>query len=233
MFSAAASVFSDIYASVLPMLLVQNLNMTRRQRLGLYALFSAGLTTAGIGIARMLFLVKVTTNYQLGPTTRDITWYGWPMFVGNTLGDLKQILNSQQALTDIEAHLAIICASLPALKAIIQQARTSRVSNIYPLNNSHFEQRSPPRSTPSEIYNFSNGTAPRLRRLRVSKEPNSPRDRPLDRIPAPDSGAQRNDCRCALCASIDALEKGLKPCDMKNNESADTLVRSPLILCSS
>ncbi len=75
-FAAAASVFSDIYASVLPMLLVRNLNVTRAQRLGLYVLFSAGLLTAGIGVARLVFLVKVTTNYRLGPNTNDITWYG-------------------------------------------------------------------------------------------------------------------------------------------------------------
>ncbi|EXJ57948.1 hypothetical protein A1O7_05371, partial [Cladophialophora yegresii CBS 114405] len=111
-FSAAASVFSDIYASLLPMLLVRNLNMTSRQRLGLYVLFSAGLLTAGIGVARLIFLVKVTTNYQLGPTTHDVTWNGWPTF----------------ALTDIEAHLAIICASLSALKALFQRRMTSKIS---------------------------------------------------------------------------------------------------------
>ncbi|KIW66496.1 hypothetical protein PV04_05827 [Phialophora macrospora] len=81
-FSAAASVFSDVYASILPMLVVKNLNMTNRQRLSLYALFSAGLLTAGIGVARLVFLAKVTTNYRLGPNTHDVTWYGWPVFVG-------------------------------------------------------------------------------------------------------------------------------------------------------
>src|ERR1700742_1633479 len=61
-FAATASVFSDVYASVLPMPLVSTLNLTSRQRLGLYALFSAGLLTAGIGMARLTYLVKVTTN---------------------------------------------------------------------------------------------------------------------------------------------------------------------------
>ena len=80
-FSAAASVLSDVYASVLPMLLVKKLKMTNRQRLSLYALFSAGLLTAGVGSGRLAFLIRVTTNYQPGPNTDDITWYGWPLFV--------------------------------------------------------------------------------------------------------------------------------------------------------
>ncbi|KIX94694.1 uncharacterized protein Z520_09740 [Fonsecaea multimorphosa CBS 102226] len=112
-FSAAASAFSDIYASVLPMLWVRNLNLTSKQRFSLYALFSAGLLTAGIGIARMTYFVKVTTNYQLGPDTHDVTWYGWPTF----------------ALTDIEAHLAIICASAPALKALFQRLISPKMSS--------------------------------------------------------------------------------------------------------
>lgn len=84
-FSAANSVFSDIYASLLPMLLVRTLRLTKVQRLSLYALFSGGLVTAAVGIARMVFLVKVTTNYQPGPDMHDVTWYGWPLYVSNSL----------------------------------------------------------------------------------------------------------------------------------------------------
>ena len=91
-FSAAASVFSDIYASILPMLLVQTLQLSSRQRLGLYLLFSAGLLTAGVGIGRLLFLVKVTINYRLGPDLQDVTWYGWPTFVSYTTCTPRQIL---------------------------------------------------------------------------------------------------------------------------------------------
>ncbi|EXJ80672.1 hypothetical protein A1O3_06956 [Capronia epimyces CBS 606.96] len=113
-FSAAASVFSDVYSSVLPMLLTRKLNLSGRQRLSLYVLFSAGLLTAGIGIARMIFLIKVTTNYMPGPHTHDVTWYGWPTY----------------ALTDIEAHLAMICASAPALKALFKHLFPRPLSNL-------------------------------------------------------------------------------------------------------
>ncbi len=81
LFSAAASVTSDIYASVLPMLLVRTLNMTCRQRLSMYALFSAGLLTAGTGVARLITFIPATTNYQPGPHIDDVSWLGWPLLV--------------------------------------------------------------------------------------------------------------------------------------------------------
>ncbi|KAG9777222.1 hypothetical protein ABEF95_000546 [Exophiala dermatitidis] len=114
-FSAAASVFSDIYSSVLPMLLTRNLNVSRKQRLGLYVVFSAGLITAGIGVARLCFLVRVTTNYRPGPHIRDVTWDGWPTF----------------ALTDIEAHIAMIGASAPALKVLYKRYFSHRRPNLH------------------------------------------------------------------------------------------------------
>ena len=80
-FSAAASVMSDIYSSVLPMMLTRTLQMTRKQRFSLYALFSAGLLTAGTGIARLVVFIPVTTNYQIGPHTHDVSWLGWPLLV--------------------------------------------------------------------------------------------------------------------------------------------------------
>ena len=78
---AAASVFSDIYASALPMSLTARLSLTTRQRIGLYVLFSAGLLTAVVGCGRLYVLSVVTINYQPGPDTYDTTWLGWPTFV--------------------------------------------------------------------------------------------------------------------------------------------------------
>lgn len=80
-FGAAASVFSDIYASALPMSLTARLSLTTRQRIGLYILFSAGLLTAVVGCGRIYVLSVVTINYQPGPETHDTTWLGWPTFV--------------------------------------------------------------------------------------------------------------------------------------------------------
>jgi hypothetical protein len=90
--SAVASVVSDFYASVLTMLLIRQLKLTPRQRVGLYAVFSAGIFTRGIGIGRVIYLVKVTTKYQLGLDTHDVTWYGWPLFVSDISGNLHHTL---------------------------------------------------------------------------------------------------------------------------------------------
>ncbi|KAJ9626856.1 hypothetical protein H2204_009872 [Knufia peltigerae] len=113
-FSAAASVTSDIYSSVLPMMLARTLHMTRKRRFSIYALFSAGLLTAGTGIARLIVFIPVTTNYKIGPHTHDVSWLGWPLL----------------ALTDIEAHLAIIIASLPALKVFFRRRLSGPLRRI-------------------------------------------------------------------------------------------------------
>jgi hypothetical protein len=233
-FSAAASVFSDIYASILPMMLVKNLNMTSRQRLSLYALFSAGLLTAGIGVARLVFLVKVTTNYQLGTNTHDVTWYGWPTFVRYIRRLLKKMLKTFQALTDIEAHLAIICASLPALKVLFQRQMFSKISNSHPSAHSNITRGTLSPSSPSSIPHTANTITPRPASIftkwsyaagRPQREISFMKDyayadgnlslqsvasnQPLKRIVAPQSGPQKYNCQCALCASIDAYENRL------------------------
>lgn len=79
--SAACSIFSDVYSSVLPMLLVRRLRLSTKQRICLFVLFSCGLLTAGTGVARFYYLWKVTIDYKRGPHTRDSTWLGWPLLV--------------------------------------------------------------------------------------------------------------------------------------------------------
>jgi hypothetical protein len=92
--SAAASVFSDIYVSVLPMLLVRKLHLSPRQRTSLFVLLSAGLLTAGTGTVRIYYLDKVSTNYQPGPYTRDVTWLGWPTYVSRILLTTETMVNA-------------------------------------------------------------------------------------------------------------------------------------------
>ncbi|KIW16841.1 hypothetical protein PV08_04031 [Exophiala spinifera] len=135
--SAAASITSDIYSSVLPMMLARTLQMTRRQRFSFYALFSAGLLTAGIGIARLLVFIPVTKNYQMGLHTHDVSWLGWPLL----------------ALTDIEAHLAIIIASLPALKVLFRH----RLSDPFRKISGSLRTMSTSSRTPSGMSSFRSG----------------------------------------------------------------------------
>ncbi len=136
------------------------------------------------------------------------------------LADAKQILNIIQVLTDIEAHLAVICASLPALQFWFRRGKTARVSNIYPSRDSHFARRNASRPSSSTAYDFRHRTTASLRYSISSKGQNNASSKLHDRVPTPDSGAQRNDCRCTLCASIDALEKGLISRHMKALDGA-------------
>lgn len=92
--SAAASMVSDIYASVLPMLLVRKLHLSRRQRISLFVLFSAGLLTAGTGAVRIYYLNKVSINYEPGPHTHDVTWFGWPLYVSRILLTAEAMVNA-------------------------------------------------------------------------------------------------------------------------------------------
>lgn len=103
-FSAVASILSDVYASVLPMLWTRTLNLSSKQRLGLYALFSAGLFTATIGLVRLTYLVKITENYTPGPDMKDVTWYGWPTFVSTT-----PLCETSTDGSDIDRHRSTSC----------------------------------------------------------------------------------------------------------------------------
>ena len=113
--SVCLNFVSDIYATVLPMFLVQKLKLSRKQRIGLALLFSVGILTIGTGAARIYYINTVTIGYKPGPNTRDITWYGWPLYVW----------------TDIEAHLAIICASAPALKVVFKKKLKDPLILVY------------------------------------------------------------------------------------------------------
>ena len=76
---------SDVYATVLPMFLVRKLKLSTKKRIGLVFLFSLGILTVGTGIARIYYSDKVTTNYKPGLHTHDVTWFGWPLYVGEQL----------------------------------------------------------------------------------------------------------------------------------------------------
>ena len=127
--SVVLNVTSDIYATLLPMFLVRKLRLSRKQRIGLVLLFSVGILTIVTGAARIYFIEIVTTNYKPGPHTHDVTWPGWPLYVSDNL-DRGAKLTSIQAWTDIETHLAIICASAPALKVIFVKKLKSPLAKI-------------------------------------------------------------------------------------------------------
>ena len=62
------SVIGDFYSALLPMLVILNLDLPRKQKLGLYSLFSLAFLVVGAGIARTVLLnVLINKDY-------DFTW---------------------------------------------------------------------------------------------------------------------------------------------------------------
>lgn len=112
----------DIIVCALPIILVWNLRMPRRQKVGLVFIFGAGVLCCLCGVMRTYYAIYV---YYY---TYDITWWahdGW-------------------VWTALEAQLGIICASAPALKVFLRRyfnhpikgsTRRSRKATIVPLNS--------------------------------------------------------------------------------------------------
>ncbi|KAI9714279.1 MAG: hypothetical protein M1820_000239 [Bogoriella megaspora] len=94
--SGAMSVFSDFYAVVLPYLLVRKLQVSWRQRCGLYAIFGFGIVVVGCGIARTVLLDRLSMK------TFDVTWTSHDIFIASNL----------------EAQLSVIGACLPNLRKL-------------------------------------------------------------------------------------------------------------------
>ena len=65
------SVLGDAYTALLPMLLIANLELPRKQKFGLYLLFALGFLVVAAGIVRTVLLnVVMNLNY-------DFTWELW------------------------------------------------------------------------------------------------------------------------------------------------------------
>lgn len=94
------SVVSDLYAVLLPFLMLRqyDLNVSRRQRIALDAIFALGLLVAGAGIGRTYYLWKIDHTY-------DTSWAGFDLF----------------ACSLVECHLAVICACAPSLRAFFRR----------------------------------------------------------------------------------------------------------------
>ncbi|KAH9870066.1 hypothetical protein J1614_006988, partial [Plenodomus biglobosus] len=147
---AAISTIQDLVISMLPIFLIWNLKITRRQRFALCGIFGLGLITTVCGILRTYYATYV---YYY---TYDITWYAYYGWVWTVL----------------EAQLGVICASAPALKVFFQRyfkLQSSRLGytttgsrHTAPSTRSH----SHPHTYP---YNSSNSNSRRTRSKSKSK----------------------------------------------------------------
>ncbi|KAK8172583.1 hypothetical protein BKA80DRAFT_196634, partial [Phyllosticta citrichinensis] len=92
--ASSVSIVQDFLACGLPYLLLRKLQMSRRQKIALTAVFGVGIFLCVTGILRIYYI------RLLFYTTYDITWAAQPCWLW----------------TAVEAELAIVCASAPALK---------------------------------------------------------------------------------------------------------------------
>ncbi|KAH9826755.1 hypothetical protein Tdes44962_MAKER03298 [Teratosphaeria destructans] len=96
--SGALSMFSDLYAVLLPMSMLRHFDAPRRQKVALNVIFSLGLLVVAAAAARTYYLSLLGIDY-------DLTWIGYNEYVWALL----------------ELHLGIICASAPALRAFFRR----------------------------------------------------------------------------------------------------------------
>ncbi|KAE9989461.1 hypothetical protein EG327_002653 [Venturia inaequalis] len=92
------SVISDAYVLAIPEVVVYRLKLQRRKKIVLFALFGSGAIVVGAGIARTVWLSRLHTDSR-----RDLTWIAYELVIWTT----------------IEMQGNIICASAPALKALV------------------------------------------------------------------------------------------------------------------
>lgn len=64
---------SDVALIVLPAVVLMQLQMSTQRKLGLIALFSVGLFTVGVGVARIVFLFQVTNEEDFTCKSRPLT----------------------------------------------------------------------------------------------------------------------------------------------------------------
>ncbi|KAF1816740.1 hypothetical protein P152DRAFT_135994 [Eremomyces bilateralis CBS 781.70] len=97
--ASSISVLQDFIACGLPTMLFWDLKLPRRQKVALASIFGVGFFLCITGILRILAIRKV--YYK----TYDVTWAAEEVWVW----------------TAVETHLAVICASAPALKVFFKR----------------------------------------------------------------------------------------------------------------
>jgi hypothetical protein len=97
--ASGVSILQDFLTCGLPLLLFWKLQLPQQQKIALAAIFGIGFFLCITGCLRMYYIQKIFF------TTYDITWAAYDVWIW----------------TVVEAHLAIICASAPALKIFVQR----------------------------------------------------------------------------------------------------------------
>ncbi|KIW47200.1 uncharacterized protein PV06_02794 [Exophiala oligosperma] len=106
--SSALSVLGDLYSTLLPMVLVYNLDLPSRQKIALYVLFAFGFMAVAAGTIRTVLL------YNLLNVDYDFTWELYVTWIWGV----------------IELYLALFAASAPGLKPFFRRFFMDSINSI-------------------------------------------------------------------------------------------------------
>ena len=106
--SAVFSVVGDLYAALLPSLLVARLQLPIRQKYAVAGLFAVGYIVVGMGVGRAVLLHETTL------LTYDYTWSLWEVWIWSLL----------------ELWVGIYAASAPALKPFFKMFLIDPISSV-------------------------------------------------------------------------------------------------------
>ncbi|KAH8819336.1 hypothetical protein F5884DRAFT_717660 [Xylogone sp. PMI_703] len=117
--TAILGLMVDIYIIILPIPTVINLQIPRRQKIGLIALFTVGLCTIATSILRLVVIIQQLSN-------ADVSWGSGPT-------DFWLI---------IEAYLMVICATLPSLRKFLRHISPRLIGERSTNNNDKAKESS-------------------------------------------------------------------------------------------
>lgn len=106
--SAAFSVLGDLYSTLLPLILVYNLDLPIRQKVALYVLFALGFMAVAAGLVRTVLL------YRLLNVDYDFSWELWVTWIWALL----------------ELYLALFAASAPGLKPFFRRFFVDSIGSL-------------------------------------------------------------------------------------------------------
>ncbi|KAH7090473.1 hypothetical protein FB567DRAFT_519937 [Paraphoma chrysanthemicola] len=101
--ASAINVVSDLYILAIPCLAVWNLHMDVKRKLGVLAVFSAGLLACGAGIAGLVLRIMQRSHLN------DVSWWVSPLFI----------------CTVLEINIGLIVCCMPILPRLMKSVKES------------------------------------------------------------------------------------------------------------
>jgi hypothetical protein len=133
--SAALSVVSDLYSVLMPCIMLRNFGAPGSQKIALNIIFSLGLLVVAAGSVRTYYIQQVSHSL-------DKPYIGFDIV----------------AWAQLETHLALICASSPALRVFFRTHLKGSVQRVITsVRDSRHESRSMSKRLPDESSDSSQG----------------------------------------------------------------------------